>query len=179
MVDSSPIKNAGNFFPSPKVKDLEDPGARRQGSWQQRRKQSAFPPIYRQHRKIMKATVGGTPSRMVVSPTKRASTVNRHSKAEAKRGVHLGLKLTNVTCEEDQHGKTSSKENVDDPIRKASESGSFNWTSGHVHAENDDGNLELTSQKVTVEVISAVLVKFLVHGGKIAFLHLLLLSALS
>ena len=105
-------------------------------------------------------------------------SVNRHSKAEAKRGVHLGLKLTNVTCE-DQHGKTRSKENVDDPIRKASESGSFNWTSGHVHAENDDGNLELTSQKVTVEVISAVLVKFLVHGGKIAFLHLLLLSALS
>ena len=95
-----------------------------------------------------------------------------------KRCVNLGLKLTKITCEKD-HGKTSSEEDVDDPVRKTPESGSFNRTSGHVHAENDDDNHELTSQKVSVEVISTVgdgstlvckrvgvLVKFLVHGGK-------------
>ena len=72
-----------------------------------------------------------------------------------KRSIYLRLELSNVTGEEN-HGKTKSEENVDNPSWKIPETGSLNRTSRHVHAENYDDNHKLTSQKVPVEVVSLV-----------------------
>jgi hypothetical protein len=95
-----------------------------------------------------------------------------------QRCIDLRVELTNHTSEEN-HGKSNSEEDINHPLRKSPKLGTFNGSSRDVDTEYDENNHKLTSEKVTVKIVSlvgdgstlvgkrvGVLVKFFVDGGE-------------
>jgi len=72
-----------------------------------------------------------------------------------KRGIDLRGQLSNVTGEKN-HSKSGLKEDSLEPSGEIPDLGTSNGTSGNIDAENNEHNHELTSQQVSVEVISLV-----------------------
>lgn len=74
---------------------------------------------------------------------------------QANGSIDLGVELTNHTGEED-HGETGDKEDINDDLWHAPERGVGDWSSAQVDGENNEYNHKLTSDEVTVEVVSLV-----------------------
>mmetsp|Transcript_1925 Transcript_1925/g.2777 ORF Transcript_1925/g.2777 Transcript_1925/m.2777 type:complete len:198 (-) Transcript_1925:126-719(-) len=72
-----------------------------------------------------------------------------------KRGIDLRGQLSNVTGEKD-HGKSSLKEDSLKPCWETPDLGTSNGTSRDIDAEHNEYHHELTSEEVSVEVISLI-----------------------
>ena len=75
--------------------------------------------------------------------------------------VNFGVELTNHACEQD-HGNTRNQEHVDDPCWESPKAkvvfgiGRVTGFTGDVDSKDDQDDHELTSQQVSVEVITLV-----------------------
>jgi len=83
-------------------------------------------------------------------------------------GVDLRVELTNHTCEQN-HGNTSDQEDVENNLREAPKSSSGKGSTRQVDHEHNQDNHELTSEKVTIEVVSLMAKRSAFVGKRVRF----------
>ena len=84
------------------------------------------------------------------------------------RGVDLRVQLTDHGGEED-HGQTTSEEDVDKSFRESPKGGVGGGSTGDVDGENDEDNHELTTHQVTVQSVTGVGQGAAFVGGLVRF----------
>ena len=73
----------------------------------------------------------------------------------ATRGVHLRVELTSHGRHQD-HGDSRSKENIQDDLGETENCSALEWSTALVDDEDNGQHHELTSDEVTIEVVSGM-----------------------